>query len=38
MAPSTMLESISMRPSSMKRVSPCQRDNAYRIASARLVF
>ena len=37
-ARSTTLESISMRPSAMKRVSPSQRDSAYRMASASLVF
>src|SRR5262249_57797824 len=35
---STTLLSISMRPSSRNRLRPCQRDTAYRIASASLVF
>jgi hypothetical protein len=35
---STTLLSISIRPSSMKRLSPSQRDRAQRIASASVVF
>src|SRR3954447_6244764 len=35
---STVLLSSSIRPSSMKRVSPCQRERAYRMASASLIF